>query len=221
MARNCIVKPSRTVRKSNHDRLEQALDHRLAVDILRSMKKLLSVLSVGLLLAGCGGEAEQAVQTPDWDDPKVLEEIQSQAIDNEELKVRGKKGEELAYAPDSQTPYTGWLQETDGKGKRRRLGYFKEGRLDGPFAAWYPNGVKTMEGSFVEGRMHSASGWKPDGEKCSVTKVENGNGVWLRYDVTAYDKQKWRPVQLVKFHEDGETVMEIIKALPGRNRRPR
>ncbi|MFP6855115.1 MAG: prenyltransferase/squalene oxidase repeat-containing protein, partial [Opitutales bacterium] len=100
-------------------------------------------------------------------------------------------------------------QETDGKGKRRRLGYFKEGRLDGPFAAWYPNGVKTMEGSFVEGRMHSASGWKPDGEKCSVTKVENGNGVWLRYDVTAYDKQKWRPVQLVKFHEDGETVMEI------------
>ena len=44
------------------------------------MKKLLLVLYVGLLLVGCGGDADLAVETPDWDDPKVLEEIQSQAL---------------------------------------------------------------------------------------------------------------------------------------------
>ena len=44
--------------------------------------------------------------------PLTEEEVKiiAEAIDNEKLEWKGKEGEILSYAPNQQTPYTGWVK---------------------------------------------------------------------------------------------------------------
>jgi antitoxin component YwqK of YwqJK toxin-antitoxin module len=48
-------------------------------------------------------------------------------------------------------------------------------------AGWFENGQKSWEGNYEDGKVLSASVWKPDGEECPVTNLENGNGVVVNY----------------------------------------
>ena len=157
------------------------------------MKKLLITTLVALLMVGCGG--------PDLDDKETLDKIIAEAIDGNTLQGRGKEGEVLAYAPNQQTPYTGWAKEMydngqievlaqikDGKpdglttmwhknGQKKAERTYKDGKLDGPATGWYSNGQKKEEYIYKDGKIWTAVGWKPNGEKCPVTNVVNGNGV--------------------------------------------
>jgi len=67
------------------------------------MKTLVIAFFASLLLFGCG--------SPDLDDPKTLDDIIAEAIDEDKLQERGKEGEKLFYAPNKQTPYTGWVKK--------------------------------------------------------------------------------------------------------------
>jgi len=74
------------------------------------------------------------------------------------LQKRGKEGEELLYAPNQQTPFTG-------------------------SAAWYyDNGKLSKVSQFKDGKFMSVEVWKPNGENCPVTKVKDGNGVVVYYN---------------------------------------
>ena len=66
------------------------------------MKKLLTAMFVALLMVGCGG--------PDLDDKETRNRSIAEAIDAEKLQWRGEEGEELYYAPNKQTPYSGWMK---------------------------------------------------------------------------------------------------------------
>ena len=46
---------------------------------------------------------------------------------------------------------------------------------------YYENGQKEREGNWKDGKLMSIVIWKPNGEKCPVTNVVNGNGVWVEY----------------------------------------
>ena len=202
------------------------------------MKKLLAAMFVALLMAGCGD--------PDLDDKETLDGIIAEAIDDDKLQARGKEGEELLYAPNQKTPYTGWskLMYDDGQiealyqykdGKEDGLGRWwyrngqlfvedtsKDGKSDGPARGWYSNGEKEYEGTHKDGKLMTFVGWKPNGEKCPVTNVVNGNGSYFKYhengkkaEEGTYKDGKLYGV-VVMYNEDGTEKRRMRFFPPGR-----
>jgi len=132
-------------------------------------------------------------------EPKVV------AIDK--LQKRGKAGSQLTYIPNQDTPFTGkavsywpngqkareWIYK-DGKfdgvrtewwqnGQKERAENYKDGKEDGLFTIWYEDGQKELEAIWKDGKQMSAVVWKPNGEKCPVTKIDKeGNGVVALYN---------------------------------------
>jgi len=112
----------------------------------------------------------------DLDDNETRNRIIAEAIDDDKLQKRGKKGEELWYAQNQQTPYTGWVK------------------------AIYDNGQIKGLGQSKAGKMWTAVGWKPNGEKCHHTNVVNGNGVVVSYfnDGTEDDRITFKDGEIVE-----------------------
>ena len=186
------------------------------------MKGLLSILCLSWALTGC--------QKPDLEDPEVLEEIASQAIDPTTLEAKRVKGLMVLCIPGTEKPFSGWVKENYDNGRLKRLGYLNEGAKDGLWTSWHENGEKQLEirykkdvlhgktsswhpngqkksaGNIRDGEMDgpweewyengwkervqncdfgklvSATVWKPDGEKCLVSNVVNGNGELIDYN---------------------------------------
>ena len=67
-------------------------------------------------------------------------------------------------------------------GQKVEEGNYKDGKLDGLYTSWYSNGQKAGEGSYKDGKLMSTVHWKPNGEKCPVTNVKDGNGVAVGYN---------------------------------------
>jgi antitoxin component YwqK of YwqJK toxin-antitoxin module len=113
---------------------------------------------------------------------------------NKELETNYKDGKEAGL-------YTEWYAD----GRKKSEGNYKDGKLDGLWTAWYADGQKKSEGNSKDGKMYglwtewyengqrkreanykdgklmSAVSWKPNGEKCPVTNVKDGNGGWVGY----------------------------------------
>jgi hypothetical protein len=96
----------------------------------------------------------------------------------------GLSDEILAYAPNQQTPYTGWAKDMDlhYNGQINMLTQFKDGKKDGMSMSWFKNGQKWREQTYKDGKLWTAVKWKPNGEKCPVTNIVNGNGVMVWYN---------------------------------------
>ena len=88
----------------------------------------------------------------------------------------------------------------DENGKKEGELNYKDGKEDGLSAHWYENGQKEAEGNWKDGKVMSAVGWKPNGEKCPVTSVKNGNGVKLWYILgsTQVIRETYKDGKLVK-----------------------
>jgi len=59
---------------------------------------------------------------------------------------------------------------------------FNKDKKDGLQSWWYENGQKKEEVTYGDGKLITAVGWKPNGEKCPDTNVLDGNGVWVYYN---------------------------------------
>lgn len=158
------------------------------------MKFLTAITLVTFFLMGCG--------SPNLDDPATLDKILAEAMDWDSLQKRGKEGEELYYAPNQQTPFTGWAKTMYENGQVSSLKEIQNGIPKNLGAYWdsdggrlsertnttfYDNGKKREELTFylVEGResfLVSAVIWKPNGDRCLETNVKNGNGVYVVYN---------------------------------------
>ena len=125
----------------------------------------------------------------DLGDPETLDKIAAEAIDYKKLEWRGEEGEELLYAPDPNTPYTGWEKKMHDNGQVEWLIQVKDGKRDGLATKWYSNGQKMGEGNFKNGKLWTAVGWKPNGEK-SETNVVKGNGVVVDYNDDGTEKRR-------------------------------
>ena len=146
------------------------------------MKATLIATFTSLLLVGCG--------SPNLDEPETLNKIIADAIDADELQKRGAEDKELYYAPNVKTPYTGWVKSTYTNGKAKGLVHVKEGKKDGFFVLWYENGRKEGEGNWKDDKLISVRVWRPNGEKCLETIVDNGNGVWVVYKEDNIEKER-------------------------------
>jgi hypothetical protein len=91
------------------------------------MKMPPAILRLIALITG-GGD-------PGLEDPKILNEIVENALPIEKLEKRGSEGEELRYAPNSQTPYTGWSKGLWDNGQIKWLTPWKDGKEDGFYNA--------------------------------------------------------------------------------------
>ena len=176
---------------------------------MEGMKKLLAAMFVALLMVGCG---TAKLGRSDFYDPATHYKILAEAIDYEKLQWSHDEKQEqpfLLFAPNKQTPYTGWAKEMDlhyngqinmltqfkdGKwnglratwwrenGQKQSEGTCSDGKKDGLWTEWYENGQKEEEGTYKDGKLMSAVKWKPNGEKCPVTNVVDGTGVEVYYN---------------------------------------
>jgi len=160
------------------------------------MKFLTAITLVTFFLMGCG--------SPNLDDPATLDKILAEAMDWDSLQKRGKEGEELYHAPNQQSPFTGWAKTMYANGQVSFLLQLSEGKYSGVRHDWYENGQKCIEienmlqgtgykqAWFKNGQKHqhlefrdslliSAETWKPNGETCPKTSLENGTGILISY----------------------------------------
>jgi antitoxin component YwqK of YwqJK toxin-antitoxin module len=127
-------------------------------------------------------------------------------VNVDKLQKRGEAGSQLTYIPNQDTPFTGkavgywpngqkemeWNYKDGIKeglvngwyesGQKAGEANYKDGKNDGLSTSWYKNGEKRIEQTCKDGKPMSAKAWKPNGEKCPVTNLKDGNGVWVVYD---------------------------------------
>ena len=77
---------------------------------------------------------------------------------------------------------------------------YKDGKPHGLSTFWLESGQKRSERNYKDGKLMSAEAWKPNGEKCSVTNVNHGNGVVRRYNEDGSES-----IHITKY-KDGEPV---------------
>ena len=149
------------------------------------MKKSLAATFVALLMVGCGEDSKKptedspesnasSAETPpakspavggiDLDDKETLDGIIAEAIDYKKLQRRGKG---LLYAPNEQTPYSGWIKMMHDNGQVRLLIQIKDGRRDGLSTQYFwSNGQKIEEATYKDGQKDGlATEWYKDGQK--------------------------------------------------------
>jgi len=219
------------------------------------MNKLLAAMFVALLMVGCGGpddednsfgwsDAKKPASTGviDLDNNETRNRIAAEAIDSGKLQKKGEEGDQLFYAPNQQTPYTGWGKLMWGNEQVKLLAQFEDGKADGLWTFWHENGQKSseinykdskpdghstiwhengqklMETNFQDskpiglqtvwyanGQKHSETShklqgrriilwnafvWKPNGDKCPLTNLVNGNGVVVEYKEDGTEKRR-------------------------------
>jgi hypothetical protein len=164
----------------------QALDPRPNRRLDRGMKATLFALFVGLLMVGCGNDATpvdssttpEVPESPkaiDLDDKETRDKIIAEALDWDKLQKRGTKGEVLLYAPNDQTPYTGWSKLMYENGRIRMLAQFKDGKRDGLVTIWYENGQKQSEGNCKDGKQDGLHiFYKEDGSEVGRVTYKDG-----------------------------------------------
>ena len=138
--------------------------------------KLLSSLLLLLTTSATLCLANEA--QPNLNDPATFQRILAEAKDIDELKKRGKKGEELYYTPDNDKPYTGWVKimKIMGKGPHvHHLMQFKDGKLHGFDTGWHANGKMSYKTNYVNGKQHGLyTGWHENGKKASQHNQKDG-----------------------------------------------
>ena len=119
--------------------------------------------------------------TVDLDDKETRNRIIAEAIDGNKLQNRSEKGEVLLYAPNEQTPYTGWLKVMYENGQIKVLGQLKDGKPS-RLTQWYENGQKGSEEINKAGKNVTAR-WYENGNKAERFTVINGqkHGPWTSW----------------------------------------
>ena len=101
----------------------------------------------------------------------------------------GRKAEEKNFhAGISHGLWESWYSN----GQKQLQQSVENGKLHGPASRWYQNGQKKDDSLYQNGRIISIVVWKPNGEKCTNTKLINGNGVWVRYNEDGIES--WRSI---------------------------
>jgi antitoxin component YwqK of YwqJK toxin-antitoxin module len=92
---------------------------------------------------------------------------------------------------------------------------YKDGKMHGLHTIWYENGQKSGESTHKDGNLVTATALKTNGEKCPVTNIVDGTGIWCGYHENG--QKHWeRTFKDGKMHglstrwyENGQKKMEI------------
>ena len=186
-----------------------------------NIKQVIITLLIGVV-AGCGEQSNAELSN----NTLTLDEKIEIAINQKQLQERGKKGEELSYQMNKDLPFSGWQKRLYDSGQIAELNHYKEGKLDGISTWWHQNGQKHIEKNWKQGLEHGedkrwysngqlecrtlwennklvfAEVWKPNGEKCTDTSIEEGHGMVLFYRDNG-------SCMGGKFYEGGKHLLDI------------
>jgi antitoxin component YwqK of YwqJK toxin-antitoxin module len=111
---------------------------------------------------------------PNLDDSIIRKNILAEAIDAEDLEWRSEEGDELAFTPDSDTPYTGWVRDMHENQRINILGQYVDGKQHGLSTEWYESGKKKSEVTYKDGKEHGLlTAWSENGKKISEANMKN------------------------------------------------
>jgi len=137
---------------------------------------------------------------PNIDDLKVRAAIEKEALDTHQVKFHEEDGRSLIYSIKPQKPYTGWAKAYHGNGVLKFLGSVKDGDQHGLETRWHGNGQKKGEANFQDGKLMTSTIWLPDGSKCPLSIMRDGNGVLFEYDKNG---KKWSETNYKNGEEHG------------------
>jgi len=145
---------------------------------------------VALLVVGCGEEGD------------IKQQLLEEGKKRQEEQKR-KYGVIIAEAIDwteKPSDYTGWVRSVYDNGQIEWLTQYKDGKQDGLQTWWYSNGQKEAERTFKDGKLVTVVVWKPNGERCPVTNIVDGNGVevWYNDDGTESSRFTYKDGEIVK-----------------------
>lgn len=75
-------------------------------------------------------------------------------------------------------------------GKKEMETRYKKGDEHGIENCWYSNGQISKKSRYKNGRLISVTSWKPDGTRCSITRIVGGCGVVVHYKENGEKKKK-------------------------------
>ena len=95
-----------------------------------------------------------------------MDEIIEGAVYFDKLKKQNDWGEERFYAPNEQSPFTGWSKAIHKNGQVQALAQFKDGKQNGLMTRWHENGRKWSEMNFKDGKQDGfMTAWYENGQK--------------------------------------------------------
>ena len=133
---------------------------------MKPLRLLVLLVSLPLLLGGCGEKPVAEVKPVEEKQDEVEEEVKpafKEGLDGLDMSRLSTIGNFFTYPRDA--PYTGRAFSLyPHTGQKEYKGSFREGRRDGLHTYWYPNGQKQIEFTFDHGKQLSFKSWNEQGE---------------------------------------------------------
>ena len=117
----------------------------------------LIIVSLPLLLGGCGGDKKEPVvevkpveekQQKVKEEIKPIEPVTDAKAEPDGVNIKESKvSDGIRYLKDSDTPYTGKVFTLHENGTKMYEGNYKDGKPDGLSVSWHENGQKWAEGN--------------------------------------------------------------------------
>ena len=128
----------------------------------------------------------------------------------------GQDQEEGDQKPETKAEALKGVVDVDQLEQRDDLMYFKEKPFTGVSVMKYPNGKKEGEGTHKDGKLMTATVWKPNGEKCPDTNLVNGTGIVCGYHENGQKNQEvtlknGKLISAKGWDEDGNLTREYPK----------
>ena len=109
----------------------------------------------------------------------------AEAIDWNNLQIRGPENEELIYEPNKETPYTGWvvrrwlrvrdleIVDLGEEWQYEEIFQVRNGEVDGVVTGWHKNGQKGSEGTYKGGYPEGMwTRWYENGRKSQKAHIK-------------------------------------------------
>ena len=170
---------------------------------MNPLRLLVLLVTLPLLLGGCGGKDESTTETKPVEE-KVLE-VKEEAKTEEPLaetkpELEGVPEEKLElregiwYLKGQDTPFTGKVFSLHENGQKKAEGNFKDGKLNGLQMTWYENGQKFRKGNFKDGKEDGLGvQWYENGQKAGEANAKDGKHDGLQ----------------LSWHENGKKRLEV------------
>ena len=145
---------------------------------MKSVPLFLIIVTLPLLLSGCGVEEPVAGTKPELE-----------GVEDIELEFR----EDIAYLKGSNTPYTGKSYTVYLRGEKRTEENYKDGKKEGLHFKWYTNGEKQVEMNFNDGKENGLhTEWYRNGKKEGEGNYKNGkiDGLWAFWDIDGHKQSE-------------------------------
>ena len=175
---------------------------------MKPLRLLVLLVSLPLLLGGCGEKLEVTDETK----PKL------KSVNYEELEFRGDL-ESLDFFLKG-VPYTGKSFVLNENGQKVQEWSYKNGKRDGPFVAWHENGQKQTEANWKNGKEVGLQvNWYENGQKAVEANFKDGkeDGLYVAWHKNGQKKAEgnWKDGNLISrkyWNSKGEPVDTIEEA---------